>query len=85
MKGQEEIRIWRPGHASPTPTLTLWLLSQNPLGVEPKETPTPVYPGHKGKEAEMTTFTAKGGLFFLVRGSVVTLGPTSHKTISRMR
>ena len=58
--------------------------SQNPSGVSQRRL-TPGLLPHKGKEAELTTSAAKGGLLFLVRGPAVTLGPTSHKTITEMR
>ena len=57
--------------------------SQNPSGLSRRRL-TPGLLPHKGKEAELTTSAAKGGLLFLVRGSAVTLGPTSHKTITEM-
>ena len=57
--------------------------SQNPSGLSQRRL-TPGLLPTKGKEAELTTSAAKGGLLFLVRGSAVTLGPISHKTITEM-
>ena len=80
MEGQDEFRLWGPRHASPT--CSLRAPSPKPQGWSQGRQGLLA---HRGKEAELTTSTAVGGLLFLVRGSALTLGPTSHKTITEMR